>query len=198
MKTLLATAAIGLIGTSAFAQSLYTTTGSATNQGAFGDIGINFTVTSSVDVTSLSFFGVSLSGGDTPSVQLWNVDTSTVIASVAWDAGTATAGWNTISLDSNVTLTAGTNYQLQAIAYWAPVYDSASSFTYSSVVGSTSYSQTRAWYNWAPLDAPSSGATTDYAAIANLTFSSVPEPSSFALIGGCLALGCALTRRRNS
>jgi hypothetical protein len=198
MKTLLAISAFCSIGTAAFAQSFYTVAGTHTDNGAYGDIGINFTVNSSVDVTSLSFFGASLGGGDTPYVQLWNVDTSSIIASVTWDAGAAGAGWNTISLASDVTLTTGTNYQLQASAYWAPVYDSTSSFTYDSVVASTTYSKTGGWTDWTAPAFASSGATTEYAAIANLTFASVPEPTSFALIGGCFALGCVLARRRNS
>jgi hypothetical protein len=194
MKTLAVSSIFCLIGASAFAESFYTVPEApdSTSSG-YGNIGINFTVNQSVDVSALSFFGIGLSSGDTPFVQLWNVDTTTVIADVAWSAGTAVAGWNTIRLASAVTLTTGTNYQLQANAYSAPIY-SEDDFTYSSVVGSTSYTNGAMGGWWDAPSAPSSGtATTSPAAIASLTF--VPEPSSFALIGGCLSLALVMTRR---
>ncbi|WFB36875.1 DUF4082 domain-containing protein [Kiritimatiellota bacterium B12222] len=184
----------------ASAENMYTVTGTSTSAAAYGDAAITFQVTTAIEVTELSFFGESMGGGDTPWVQLWNVDTVDNLASVSWDAGAATAGWNDKALPTAVTLTPGVTYQLQSHAYWIPRYTNSSAFTFASEITGTSFQHDRTWYNWAPLNAPASSATTiteNLPAMMNLSYSVIPEPSSILMtLMGFSIIGFSLRRRK--
>lgn len=198
MKTLLTTSLLCLIGTAALAASpFYTLTDTATDAPAgYGDFGINFTVNSAVNVTELSFLRFNMGASEIGNVQLWNVSTNTSLAIASFDGATGD-GWKTEALLASVTLNTSDTYQLQSIAYFANRYDQVD-FAFDSIVASTSYAHDGGWAgSWGPKEAASTGATTaPYAAIANLTFAPVPEPSSYALLGGICALGYVMTRRR--
>ena len=180
------------------ASLFYTESGASENSSGYGDVGFSFAVTTSVSVTELSFFGISMGGGDTPNVQLWNDDTDTLLGAVSWAAGAAVAGWNSMALSSPVTLVSGVNYQVQGSAYWAPIYGDNASFTYGSEIDAASVTlyHNAVWSDWTPLSAPSSTAIADSTAPAfvNFTFTSVPEPSSALL--SMLGAGVFLMRRR--
>ena len=71
----------------------------------------------------------------------------------------------------------GTIYQLQTSPYWVPTYDSGD-FKFSPIIATTEFYHDAGWSDWSPLGVPSSVTATTNAAIANLTFATVPEPST--------------------
>ncbi len=178
--------------------ALYRVPEAETKKAGYGDVGISFTVKSAITVTELSFFGVSLGGGDTPYVQLWNDDTDTLLGQIIFATGEAKSGVNSKPLAEPVTLKPGVTYQLQSSAYWVPVPEKTA-FNYDPVIVSPIFHKTGGWSGWAPPEAPSAGETAECAAVANLTFVSGPARSDSASlglpIGLVLVAGLALGRR---
>ncbi len=168
-----------LFAGAARADLMYAEGGTPTALAAYGDIGITFQVNTAISVTDLGFFGMSMGGGDTPWVQLWNDDTDTQLGVVNFSAGEAGSGWNDKALAAPIILMPGVNYQVQTTAYWVNEYPDDSSFTYGSAINASSV----AFYNdagfsgWGVNAAPSTTDAGAAPAMARLTYTIVPEPS---------------------
>jgi hypothetical protein len=190
---MIAVAAFGL--QSARADLIYVEGGSSANLAAYGDSAIVFQVNTDVTVTELKFFGLSMGGGDTPWVQLWNDDTDTSLGIVNWAAGEAGAGWNTKALATAVDLNPGVTYQLQTVAYWVPQYTDDSGFTYGSAIDASSvtFKHDSGWGGWGVLGAPTSANSSAAPAAANLNYTIVPEPTTAML--SLLGLAGLMVRR---
>lgn len=188
--------AAALIMTLARSQAaiMYVEGGTPIDLAAYGQAAISFQVNTSITVTELSFYGFALGGGDTPYVQLWNDTTDTSLGLVSWTAGEAAAGWNSKVLSSSVTLNPGTTYQIQGSAWWVHTYANDSAFTYSPEFTSIQFLNTPGFGGWAPPGSPTTGAGAA-ASVVNLTYTAVPEPSTYALLGMGLA-GLLILRHR--
>ena len=170
-----------------------TLTDGATGTGGTGLVGFNFTLTSTINVTALGFFGDQMGGGDTPWVALYDVTTSAQLAAITTFA--PTNGWQYLSLGTPVTLTMGDTYQVVATAYWSPKYAGTTGFTFGSEITSVGFTSPTGWGGWGtPVEGTPSVASTPNIT-GNFQYEVVPEPSAdAALLAG--AAGLYLLRRR--
>ncbi len=187
-----------LTATIASAELMYVESGTAVNAAGYGNAGVSFQVTESIEVTELSFFGLSLGGADTPLAQLWNADTNTQLGIVNWAGGEAGAGWNSKALASSVTLNTGVNYQIQAVAYWVPRYADDTSFTFGSEISNPSFHHDAGWGGWTAPTATIGGAalTSDLPNMVNFTYNTIPEPSTWIMTLSGMGLLLVAMRRR--
>lgn len=197
-----------------------------TDLASYGLSGILFTPTLNIDLTEMGFTGISIGGGDTPQVTLFSVNTNTDALTQVYTTGNINGSVTNdqvfnppsqpvpsspsyVSVGTPIELYAGQTYLLTAPAYWAATY-SASDVVANPVLGNVSYVTTgpgnwSGWansdYNFSALTAASSSAVP---AEANFMFNidpnqsqpSVPEPSTYALLGAGLALLVFRLRRR--
>lgn len=164
-----------------------------------GVVGMNFSVTTAIDVTQLGFYGDAMGGGDTPWVALFDASNmSTPLASITTYA--STNGWQYIALGAPVTLTVGNTYRIVAPAYWSPRYPDASGFTFGPEISSVSFSAPTGWGGWGTPSFGSVATATMPNVTGNFqyTVSAIPEPSTYAALAGLGVLGMAVVRRRRS
>lgn len=188
-----------LASLTAHADLMFVEGGTSADLAGYGDVGMTFQVNTAITVTELSFYGVSLGGGDTPFAQLWDDDSNTQLGLVNWAAGEAVNGWNSKLLSTAVLLSPGVNYQIQAVAYWVPQYADDSGFTYAPEIDASSvtFKHDSGWGGWAVLPAPTSADLAAAPSLVNLTFTAVPEPATaFLLLGGLLGLRFFRSRKR--
>jgi hypothetical protein len=156
----------------------YAEGGSFTRTAATGLVGMNFTVSSSINVISLGFWGDSL-GGDTPWVALYDVTTTTQLAAIT-TYGTGYSGYKYISLGSPVTLTPGHTYQIVATAYWSPKYANTTGFKFGSgitPVGSgVAFTTPGGWGGWGTPTMATAALTTPANIQANFQYTPVTSP----------------------
>lgn len=184
---------------SARADLMFIEGGTSSDLAGYGDVGMTFQVNTAIMVTELSFYGLSLGGGDTPFAQLWNDDSNTQLGLVNWAAGEAVNGWNSKLLSTAVLLSPGVNYQIQAVAYWVPQYADDSGFTYAPEIDASSvtFKHDSGWGGWGVLPAPTSADLAAAPSLVNLTFTAVPEPATaFFLMGGLLGLRFVRPRKK--
>ncbi len=194
MKNLVAFLAVSLftLNSSSWAVLLYEEAGASANFAGQGLVGFNFTVDSPIEVSSLGFYGLNMGGGDTPWVALYDVTNNTQLAQVT--TFTPTPGWQYISLNTPVTLSAGSTYQVAATAYWSPRFTDTASFTFGPEINPIGFTAPAGWGGWgAPTMATASIGTTANV-VANLQYTAVPEPAAVALV--CAGLGAVLFFRR--
>lgn len=114
----------------------YTSTGTETDLGGYGLSGIEFTLNMNINVTQLGFTALSLGGGDTPQVTVWQVGsggaltqlytTGNILGSVtSTGQGTSTGAFSYVPVSSTLSLSSGDTYLVTAPAYWAATYDSS-------------------------------------------------------------------------
>jgi hypothetical protein len=194
-----------------------------TDLALYGLSGILFTPTLNIDLTEVGFTAISIGGGDTPQLTLWSVNTNTDALTQIYTTGNINSSVTNdqvydpptlpvptsasyVSVGTPIELYAGQTYLLTAPAYWAATYAS-SDVTANAVLGDVSYVTTgpgnwSGWansdYNLSDLTAASSSAVP---AEANFMFNvdpdqSVPEPSTYALLGAGFALLLVRLRRR--
>ena len=210
------------VATRSFAQTpAYITTSPASenDQGGYGQSGFEFTPSENLDLTDLGFTALSLGGGDTPHVTLWNAtaglsslslmyDTGDILGSVtSTGQGTHSGVPSFVSVGAPILLTAGNTYLITAPAYWestfplgtiaiAPVYTSDQ---FLSDGGWTNWDPTNTVYNNASL-VPANPSFTPTAANFEFTVPTpppaAPEPSTYVLIGLGLAALVVIRRRR--
>ncbi len=194
--------------------------------GGYGMSGIEFTLNENINVTSLGFTALSL-GGDTPQVTLWQVGgggaltqiytTGNIIGSVtSYPQGTDQGIPSFVSVGTPLALSSGDTYLVTAPAYWASTFPSSSVSVASGPFSSTSFLTTNPtnvndWQGWANsaylggspnLSSFSLASSSTIPTEANFQFttsaSSVPEPSTYAMLGTSLALLALIARRRRA
>lgn len=199
------------------------TPGSAgeTDLAAYGLSGLEFTLSQNITVTQLGFTPLSLGGGDTPQVTLWQIGAGGAITQLATTGELPAADWNsqpsnnqsaqlTFMSITPVNLTSGDTYLVTAPAYWAATFASSnityasSVFTSNTFVNDTDPSGWQTWSNSSySVSNISTFATASTGAIPveadfQFTESSVPEPSTWSMFGaGILFLWVMLRRRAN-
>jgi len=173
-----------LASLTAHADLMFVESGATNDLAAYGDIGMTFQVNTAISVTELGYFGLSLSGGDTPYVQLWNDDSDTQLGVVNWAGGEAGAGWNYKLLSSAILLTPGVNYQIQGVGYWVRRYDDDALFTYAPEIDNSSvtFKHDGGWGGWGVLPAPSASTIATAPTAVNFNFTAVPEPATALLM----------------
>lgn len=201
----------------------YVATGTETDLGAYGISGIEFTLNENIQITQLGFTALSLGGGDTPQVTVWQVGaggaltqlytTGNILGSVtSYPEGTGEGTPSFVPVSTSLLLTAGNTYLVTAPAYWAATYDSGSITTADGgVFNSTSFLTTGpgGWHDWSNSSylggAPNVSSFSLASGVsvpgeANFEFTTaevaVPEPSTYALIGGGMAALALMLRRR--
>jgi hypothetical protein len=200
----------------------YNVSGTQNNVPGFGLSGIEFTPTTNIAITQLGFTAISLGGGDSPHVSVWNAsggltnltsaneiyDTGNILSSVTNNQsanGGTIATVTYVSVGTPIQLTAGTPYFISAPAYWVPQFAPGNvSVTDPSVLGNVSYDYiTGGWqnswansaYNFANLGTNSETAITTTADFQYVA--SAPEPASLGLIA-VSSLGLLARHRRRS
>ena|ERR1700736_3683544 len=176
--------------------------GTETNSGGgYGGGAFNFTVTTAIQVTQLGFFALSIGGGDTPHVYLWDVTTNTMLADSGNLQGTLTNGqWNYTTLATPVSLAPGDTYQVSAPCYFTPTYPDTTAFTFGPQITSGGfYNKGSGFGGWTQSAPYATAVATNVPTDANFRYvvSAVPEPSTVGLLvfGGISALGLTLRRR---
>ncbi len=193
------------VGSSARAATGYTPSGILTNSnGAYGGAGFDFTLTSTITVTQLAFYAISISGGDHPHAYLFDVTTGTMLADTGDLNGQLpnSNGYNFITLATPVTLAIGDVYQVSAPAYFVPTYPTAATFTYGSGIVPAGFYQQGSFTGFTQTAPYTTAVAANVPTVANFTYTvaGVPEPSSVALLalGSTFALGVTLRRRRQT
>jgi hypothetical protein len=184
-KALLFVLALVLFLDTGAAQVLaYEESGSFHPLGAQGPIGFNFTVTQALDVTSLGFRGISMSVGDTPWVALYDLTNNIELASIT--TFLPLNGWQYISLSTPVTLVPGTTYQVVATAWWMPVYDDTTEFTYGAAINPIGFTTSTGWGGWGSPVMATGAIGVSANVVANFEYTAVPEPATTVLLGASL------------
>ena len=192
-----------------------TIAGTETDLGGYGLTGFEFTVNQDINLTQLGFNALSLGGGDAPHVTLWNAtaglgsltqiyDTGDILGQVTSNpAGGQNAALSYVSVGTSIELVTGQTYLISAPAYWVPTYASTS-ITTDPVLASASFLQTgngtwngwaNAGYNFANLVA---APNTQFPATVSFQYTdaTVPEPSTYVMLGAGLAVLVIVLRRR--
>ncbi len=114
----------------------YATSGTETDLAAYGLAGIRFVPNKSITLTHLGFTALSLSGGDSPHVSVWQIvagtasllyDTGNILSQItSYPEGTGLHPINYVSLTTPIQLSAGATYLITAPIYWCPTFDSSS------------------------------------------------------------------------
>jgi hypothetical protein len=201
MKTkiaILAVLALGVYSASA-ATLAYTEAGTeADSGGGYGVSAFDFTVSSTINVTDLGFYALSIGGGDTPHIYLWDVTTNTQLADSGSIGGSLSVGWHYTTLSTPVTLTPGDTYQVSAPIYFTPTYSDASSFSYGSEITSAGFYRSIGGFGgWTQGAVAPVAVTTNVPTGANFQYTTVPEPSVFgSILTG--AAGLLMFRRRRA
>lgn len=171
-------------------------------------IGNLFTVSavSDLQVTALGVMDTGLNGfTGTVGVGLWDSTGTTLLASITtgFNAGNTTVGdYRFQTLGSPVTLSASTTYLIGAVVGTSlenfADNSSAAAFTITPAAATYLTLGSSQFASGGTLTAPttSGGAPVGRWGPANLQFSAIPEPSTYAAIFGGLALVGALIRRR--
>jgi len=194
--TILSALAVGVGAASASTLAYIEGGTEADSGGGYGVSAFNFTVNSTISVTDLGFFALSIGGGDTPHIYLWDVTTNTQLADTGSIGGSLSVGWHYVSLATPVTLTPGDTYQVSAPVYFTPTYADTSTFSYGSeIVSAGFYRSLGGFGGWTQADVASVAVTANVPTGANLQYAVVPEPSVFAAIA-IGALGLLGIRRR--
>lgn len=159
-----------------------------------GIIGFNFTVSQSINVTELGFFGSAMGGGDTPKVTLNDTTNNVVLETLNF---APVNGWVYQPLSTPITLTPGTTYQVTASAYWSPQYADASGFTYGPEILTPSYALTPDFFGnggWGWTGVATTPVSSPNIA-ANFRYEPVPEPGACLLAAGGLSVLLHFRRR---
>jgi len=201
----------------------YTSTGTETDLGSYGLSGIEFTLNMNINVTQLGFTALSLGGGDAPQVTVWQVGsggvltqlytTGDILGSVtSTGQGTSTGAFSYVPVSSTLSLSSGSTYLVTAPAYWAATYDSSGvTVAGGGVFSSTSFVLDPGFAGWSnasylggspnlsSFGTPSGSFTPSEA---NFQFTvqevTVPEPSTYALLGAGVAFLFFHLRRRRA
>lgn len=191
----------------------WNSSGTPRSDGAY-TVGNTFTVSSAsnLEVTALGVMDVSLDGFlGTVQVGLWNASGTTLLASITsgFNSGNTTVGnYRFQTLGAPVTLTANTTYLIGALV-GGPGNGNFETFVDNNGAAAISTTPAAATYLTlgasvfnigATLAAPTTagGAPVGRWGPANLQFSAVPEPSTYAALFGLGALGFAAWRRRRT
>jgi len=144
----------------------YSATGTETDLGAYGLSGIEFTLNSNINVTSLGFSALSLNtAGDMPQVTVWQVGsggtltqlytTGNIVSDVITQGtnenlNAQAATFTYVPVSSSLLLSSGNTYLVTAPAYWVATYDSSGISTAGGgVFTSTSFESGPGWNgNW--------------------------------------------------
>jgi len=214
----IATAAFLLTSVAGRAQILtgFTESGTAGQSGGGNGLSaFEFTVTQAIDITDLGFFALSIGGGDTPSVAIFDVTNGLANATEVVNSGNVNSGltndaWNYVAVAPTL-LTAGHTYAVMAVTYFSPTYASSAGFTYGAGITSETYLEGSGFGGWAAI--PGSGTagnwgsyslsslsvdsgTIDTPANFEYTLVAAPEPSTWAFLALGL-LGCGALLRHS-
>lgn len=161
-----------------------------------GISGFNFTLDTPISVTELGFYGVSMGGGDTPWVAIYDVTNNVQVASIT--NFQPNNGWQYLSLGTPVVLSPGVTYQVVATAYWTPQYTDTNSFTFGAEINPIGFTTPPgAWGGWGTPSMATAPITTTANVTANFQYDPVPEPATVLLACGGLA-ATLIFRRRSS
>jgi len=197
----------------------YTTSGTETDEGAYGLSGYEFTVNQNINLTALGFTALSLGGGDAPHVTLWNANAGVGSLSQIYDTGNIITSVNStpantppggapsfVSVGTPIELTVGNTYLITAPAYWVATFNS-SGITNGSAIGTSTFltnglGQWNGWpntgYTFSTLTAAPAGITPTTPNF-EYTVVVVPEPATYAMFGlGFLVLVVAMRKRATS